>query len=97
MRRRPERLSLQEGVALTGMTSCELWLRQIAVGGDAGRLEVEAYVLGLLVPDVYQHDVLAQALNERCVELGGDYVVGYWTSGWPSEPAGGHVSPRPAG
>ena len=36
-------------------------LRQLSVGGDAGRLEVEAYVLGLLAADTFQHDLLAQA------------------------------------
>ncbi len=71
-------LGLQEGIARSGMAFDELWLRQLALGGDAGRLEVEAYVLGLLVPDRYQHDLLAQALNEWSIEHGGDHPVGYW-------------------
>jgi hypothetical protein len=74
-------LTLQEGVSWTGMTFDELWLRQLALGGDAGRLEVEAYVLGLLMADSYQHDVLAQALNEWSLERGGDHPVGYWRDG----------------
>lgn len=72
-------LSLEEGLSLTGMTFEELWIRELELGGVAGRLEVEAYVLGLLAPDSYQHDLLAQALNEWSLERGGDHPVGYWS------------------
>jgi hypothetical protein len=71
-------LSLQDGLDLSGMSVNELWLRQISVGGTAGSLETEAYVLGLLVPDPHQYDVLAQALNEHFLELGSEHPVGYW-------------------
>ena len=71
------RLSLEEGMALSGMDYGELWVRHVALGGDAGRLEVEAYVLGLLVADPTQHDVLAQALNEWFLDRGGDHPVAY--------------------
>jgi hypothetical protein len=71
-------LSLEEGMSLTGMTFEELWIRELELGGVAGILEVEAYVLGLLAPDSYQHDLLAQALNEWSLERGGDHPVGYW-------------------
>ncbi len=70
-------LSLQDGMARSGLRFDELWLRQFALGGDAGRLEVEAYVLGLLTVDPYHHDVLAQALNECFLERGLDHPVGY--------------------
>ena len=70
-------LDLQGGMAHTGMSYDELWVRQLALGGFAGRLEVEAYVLGLLAPDDYQHDLLAQALNEWSLERGGHHSVGY--------------------
>jgi len=71
-------LSLQDGLDLSGMSFNELWLRQVSVGGVAGSLETEAYVLGLLSPDPHQYDILAQALNEHFVELGEDHPVGYW-------------------
>jgi hypothetical protein len=73
-------LSLQEGMSRVDMSFSELWLRQLGLGGSAGALEVEAYVLGLLVTDQYQHDLLAQALNESCLERGGDHPVAYWRS-----------------
>jgi hypothetical protein len=71
-------LTLEQGLSLSGMSFEELWLDQLAVGGDAGRLEVEAYVRGLLVADPLQHDVIAQALNESLLEQGLDHLVGYW-------------------
>lgn len=78
-------LSLFEGMCRSGMTYQELWLRQVSVGGIAGDLEVEAYVLGLLAPDRHQHDVLAQAINEYFIERGGNHPVSYSESlirGW---------------
>lgn len=74
---KPE-LSLEDGMTRSGMAYQELWLRQVGLGGEAGRLEVEAYVLGLLEIDPYQHDLLAQSLNEHFLEIGEDHPVGYW-------------------
>lgn len=71
-------LSLEDGMVRSGMAYQELWLRQVGLGGEAGRLEVEAYVLGLLEVDPYQHDLLAQSLNEHFMELGEDHPVAYW-------------------
>lgn len=69
--------SLQDGMRLSGMSYPELWLRHISVSGTIGELELEAYVLGLLVPDGYQHNLIAQALNEYFIEVGENYPVGY--------------------
>ncbi|HEX8303605.1 MAG TPA: hypothetical protein VF612_01895 [Jatrophihabitans sp.] len=71
-------LSLQDGLELSGMSIDELWIRQVSVGGSADSIETEAYLLGLLVVDRYQHDLLAHALNEHFLDLGQDYPVGYW-------------------
>jgi Stage II sporulation protein E (SpoIIE) len=49
----------------------ELWLRYFALGGDAGQLEVEAYLHGALILPSVQRDLLAQAVNERLDELAG--------------------------
>ncbi len=46
-------------------------------GGDASPLELEAYLLGFLVLDPHQHDVIAQALNEHFLDLGQDHPVPY--------------------
>lgn len=70
-------MSLQDGMRLSGMGYPELWLRHISVSGTIGELELEAYVLGLLVPDSYQHNLIAQALNEYFLEVGQDHPVAY--------------------
>ena len=70
-------LSLRDGMARCGMRYDELWLRQLGLGGDAGLLEVEAYVLGVLEVDRYQHDLLAQAINECFLERGENHPVAY--------------------
>lgn len=70
-------VSLEGGMDLSGMSYGQLWMRQISVGGDLGQLEVEAYVLGVLRPDSYRHNVLAQAINEHFMEQGEDHPVAY--------------------
>jgi hypothetical protein len=40
-------------------------------------LEVEAYLHGALDPSAHEYDVLAHAINERHLELGGDHPVPY--------------------
>lgn len=71
-------LSLLDGMVRCGMSFDELWVGQLALGGEVGRLEVEAYVLGLLVADQHRHDLLAQTLNECFIDRGEDHPVGYW-------------------
>ena len=40
-------------------------------------MEVEAYVLGLLVSDPLTHNLIAQALNEHFIDQGDDHPVAY--------------------
>lgn len=70
-------MSLPDGMDLSGMSYDQLWLRQVAIGGDLGALEVEAYVLGLLPPDAHHHNLIAQALNEHFLDRGENHPVGY--------------------
>ncbi|MFI9007999.1 PP2C family protein-serine/threonine phosphatase [Actinosynnema sp. NPDC053489] len=51
------------------LTSEELWIRYFAIGGDAGLLEIDAYVHGLGSLPPLQRDILAHAINERLDEL----------------------------
>ncbi|HYY18723.1 MAG TPA: hypothetical protein VE864_07760 [Streptosporangiaceae bacterium] len=71
------KLSLFDGLQLSGMTPGELWLSYYSVGGNASELEVEAYALGLLRPDAYQHNLIAQAINESFIDNGQDHPVSY--------------------
>jgi hypothetical protein len=73
-----QKLGLFDGLRLSGLTAAELWLSYFTVGGDAEDLELEAYVLGVLRPGRYQHDLIAQALNEHFIDRGLDHCVGYY-------------------
>jgi hypothetical protein len=55
----------------------ELWMRYFELGGMSTALQVDAFLYGALVPTVHDHDLLAHALNERFVELGGNHPVPY--------------------
>jgi hypothetical protein len=65
------------------LTREELWLRYFELGGMSTAFEVEAFLHGALEPSAHDHDVLAQALNERFIELGGSHPVPY-TDGAPA-------------
>jgi non-ribosomal peptide synthetase component F len=51
------------------LTVAELWLRYFALGGEASELEVDAYLNGAIALPALQHDMLAQAINERLDEM----------------------------
>jgi hypothetical protein len=55
----------------------ELWLRYFELGGMSTGLQLEAFLIGILRPTPHDHDVIAHALNERFVELGGNHPVPY--------------------
>jgi hypothetical protein len=60
-----------------GLSHGELWLRYFALGGMSTALQLEAFLYGALEPSSHDHDVIAHALNERFVELGGNHPVPY--------------------
>jgi hypothetical protein len=60
-----------------GLSQGELWMRYFEMGGMSTAFELEAFLLGVLVPTPYDHDVIAHALNERFSEMGGDHPVAY--------------------
>ena len=64
-----------------GLSLGELWLRYFELGGMSAGFELEAFLQGLQVPSVYDHDVIALAINERLVELGGRPAVPYLHEG----------------
>jgi hypothetical protein len=59
----------------------ELWLRYFELGGMSTAFQLEAFLYGALRPTPHDHDVLAHALNERFVELGGNHPVPYVDGG----------------
>ena len=69
--------SLSDGWDLSGLTLAELWLKYIAIGGTASQAQVGAYARGQGLPDDYQYNLIAQAINEHFIDRGGDHPVGY--------------------
>lgn len=60
-----------------GLSVAELWLRYFALGGTASTLELEAGICGALALTTGEYDLVAVALNERFVELGGNHPIPY--------------------
>src|ERR1700677_5138181 len=60
-----------------GLSLGELWLRYFELGGMSTGLQLEAFLYGVLLPSTHDHDVIAHAINERFVELGGNHPVAY--------------------
>ena len=76
---------LEQGRINSGLTHGELFLRYFELGGMSSALQLEAFLYDALLPSAYDHDVVAHALNERFVELGGNHPVPYRSN----DPAGG--------
>jgi hypothetical protein len=60
-----------------GLSHGELWLRYFELGGMCTGLQLEAILYGALLASAHDHDVIAHALNERFVEMGGNHPVPY--------------------
>ena len=69
----------------------DLWLRYFELGGMDDALALEAILCGALEPNAHDREVIAHALNERFVELGGNHPVPYSES----DPDGREEKPEP--
>jgi hypothetical protein len=63
------------------LTRSELFMRYFELGGMSTAFQLEAFLHGALEPSPHDHDVIAHALNERFVELGGNHPVPYLQDG----------------
>lgn len=66
---------LEAGRAQAEMSLDDLWLAYFALGGAAAPESLGRYLAGGVGPMDY--DVVAQAINERFVDRGGDHPVPY--------------------
>jgi hypothetical protein len=55
----------------------DLFLRYFELGGMSTAIELEAILYNALYPSPHDREVIAHALNERFVELGGNHPVPY--------------------
>jgi hypothetical protein len=53
-----------------GMTTRDVWLGYLGVGGDAPLFEVESWLEGTSVVPPYDFDLLVQSVNDRAVDCG---------------------------
>jgi len=60
-----------------GLSHGDLWLRYFELGGMDDALELEAILCGAIQPSAHDREVIAHALNERFVEIGGNHPVPY--------------------
>ena len=60
-----------------GLTRGELFFRYFSLGGMTSAYGVEAICVGALEPSAHDRDVIAQALNDRFVDLHRDHRVPY--------------------
>lgn len=68
---------LQRARHEVGLTIAELWLRYFTLGGMNSPIELDAILHGALSPSDFDYDIVAHAINERFLELGGDHPVPY--------------------
>lgn len=68
---------LRAGLALSELDLAELWAAQAGLGGMLTRDEIEATLCGMREPTAYEHDLLAQALNDHFTERGQNHPVAY--------------------
>jgi len=82
-------VELLDGYRLTaGLSHGDLFLRYFELGGMSSALELEAFLYGALEPSAHDREVIAHALNERFVELGGNHPVPYLSHTDTPHPAG---------
>jgi hypothetical protein len=73
----PTGLTLRDGFDLCGMTVEQAWVRYVGLGGNEGPAEMARRIRGPVGIDDYEHDLIAQALNEHFLDLGQDHPVRY--------------------
>ena len=74
-------LAIEAGRRRLQLSVPELWLEYVAIGGNATWPEVRSFLDGAGgLPDT-DHDMLAQALNDRFTDLGMNHPIPYSDEG----------------
>jgi hypothetical protein len=74
---RASEMSLRAGLALSGMTYEQLWVSYIGLGGMLDRDQLHASLEGKSPLSPYEHDMVAQALNDHFTDRGQNHPVAY--------------------
>lgn len=77
----PTGLNLRDGLDLSGMDYPLLWLLYVGIGGTVPSSELAEQIERDGHPgtelDAYDHNLIAQAINEHFLDRDQDHVVGY--------------------
>ena len=60
------------------MADSDVWLAYFAMGGIESPGTLRSFFDGTAAPSAEEYDLLAQVLNEKFMEDGGDHPVPYW-------------------
>lgn len=70
-------ISLADGRQRLRMSILAVWIGYFSVGGNGSLSDVDNWIRGVHAPSLQDHDLLAQALNDRFTEAGLDHPVAY--------------------
>lgn len=70
-------LSLADGMDLAGLTFPQLWARYFAIGGNGSEADLRRHVDAADCEDDHEHNLIAHAINEAFLDIGGDHPVAY--------------------
>ncbi len=70
-------ISLADGRHFLRMSMLSVWIGYFSVGGNGSLSDVDNWITGVNAPSFREHDLLAQALNDRFTEAGLDHPVAY--------------------
>lgn len=70
-------LSLADGLDLAGIDYHTLWTQYLALGGRGTVAELRARIQGTAPLDDYDHNVIAQAINETFLDRDQNHPVTY--------------------
>jgi hypothetical protein len=70
-------MALRSGLAMSELRPRRLWQDSLALGGSLSQAELESVLRGKENVSDYEHDLIAQALNDHFTDRGQNHPVPY--------------------
>ncbi|MDT7567515.1 MAG: hypothetical protein QOE32_2262 [Pseudonocardiales bacterium] len=70
-------MALRSGLAMSELSPRRLWQDSLALGGSLSQAELESVLRGKENVSDYEHDLIAQALNDHFTDRGQNHPVPY--------------------
>lgn len=74
---RSHAMSLRAGFSLSELSIGRLWVAVLGIGGELAEPELADILEGRRAPTSFEHDLIAQALNDYFTERGQNHPVPY--------------------